>query len=77
MLLRRVPHTFSRTKFYLSGQDCSSNVDCKNLKINLDKIRNRHLHPLRVMSVDERGQSTTPGVKYILTNGLVDYYEVC
>ncbi len=28
------------------------------------------------MMSDENGQSATPGVKYILTNGLVDYYEV-
>lgn len=29
-----------------------------------------------VMSSDEAGPSSSPGVKYILSNGLVDYYEV-
>ena len=32
--------------------------------------------PSRVMNSDENGTSSSPGIKYILTNGLVDYYEV-
>ncbi|GAX75511.1 hypothetical protein CEUSTIGMA_g2954.t1 [Chlamydomonas eustigma] len=76
MLLRKFPHTLSRTRFYLSGQDCSRNGDCENPRISFENNSKSRLPPLRVMSSDERGQTTTPGVKYILTNGLVDYYEV-